>query len=107
MPTAGWRADLVNNGNLPEREESVFAYEVNDGTGRKYSHFGTIGKSNFYTVNNMYRNPGRGISTSWDTPIIFCTTFSIDKMNISWKFEGHRCNIKKNMKINFDFDIDF
>ena len=36
-----------------------------------------------YRVNNMYRNPGRGISTSLDTPIIFCMTFSIDKMNIS------------------------
>ena len=39
------------------------------------------------------------------TPPIFCMTFSIDKMKIFWKFEGHRYNIKKNIKPSFSWFV--
>ena len=55
----------------------------------------------FYRVVHKYLNPGRGISTIWDTPIIFCMAILIDKINIPWKFGGHRCNTKQNIKSSF------
>ena len=36
-----------------------------------------------YRVTHKYLNPGRGISASGDTSIIFCMAFKIDKINIS------------------------
>ena len=38
-------------------------------------------------------------------PPLFCMTFSIDKMNISVKFEGHRYNIKNNIKPSFSWSL--
>ena len=56
-----------------------------------------------YRVAHKYLNPGHCIYTNWDMPIKFFMAFSIQKMNISWKFEGYRCNIKKNIKPLFSW----
>ena len=43
----GWRADVLNDGDLPEREEHIFAYEMEpdpDFPGKRYSYYKSRGK---------------------------------------------------------------
>ena len=75
MPTAGWKADLVNNGELPEREERVFAFEVNDNSGRKIFHKlpGTVKlKEVFVTGYGLHHRQNR--CRTWDgrSPLQYC-----------------------------------
>jgi hypothetical protein len=46
LPT-GWRADIIKDGNLPERTEHVFAYKLKDndsnGFGKRYGYYKSKG----------------------------------------------------------------
>lgn len=42
LPIDAWRADIVNDGDLPSREEHVFAYETGD-EDAKFSYFKSKG----------------------------------------------------------------
>ena len=45
--------------------------------------------------------PFDGSFTNWAIPIIFHMVFFMYEMKISWKYEGHRCNIKKIVRLSF------
>ena len=72
----------------------------------RFTGYEFLGRNNLlaiYRVAHKYLNPWHSIYTNWDMPIKFSIAFSIDKMNISWKFEDYRCNIKKNIKPLFSW----